>query len=126
VAIADQYSASDGDIFPYFFRAYGLGPVVGKRTWGGVVGIRTLYSGMVDGGYAFAPEFGLYDTQGRWPVENRGVEPDIEVDNLPADVLAGRDPQLERAIAEVMKRIEAEKPRLAPPPPSKDLRNPGP
>ncbi|HSB19584.1 MAG TPA: S41 family peptidase [Anaeromyxobacteraceae bacterium] len=126
VAIADQYSASDGDIFPWFFRTYGLGPVVGKRTWGGVVGIRGLYSGMVDGGYAFVSEFGIYDTQGRWIIENQGVAPDIEVDNLPADVLAGRDPQLDRAIAEVMKRIEAEKPRLAPPPPSRDLRRPGP
>jgi tricorn protease len=126
VAIADQYSASDGDIFPWFFKAYGLGPVIGQRTWGGVVGIRTLSSGMVDGGYAFVSEFGLYDTQGRWQVENHGVDPDIEVDNLPADVLAGRDPQLERAIAEVMKRIEAEKPHLAPTPPSRDLRQPGP
>jgi tricorn protease len=126
VALADQYSASDGDLFPHFFRAYGLGPIVGQRTWGGVVGIRNLASTMVDGGYAFVAEFGLYDTQGRWIVENEGVAPDIEVDNLPAEVLAGRDPQLERAIAEVLKLIEAEKPRLAPPPPSKDLRRPGP
>ncbi len=126
VAIANEYSASDGDIFPHFLRAYGLGPVVGKRTWGGVVGIRDLYSGLVDGGYAFVAEFGIYDTQGRWIIENEGVAPDIEVDNLPADVLAGRDPQLERAIAEALKRIEAEKPRLAPPPPPKDLRRPGP
>ena len=125
VAIADQYSASDGDVFPWFFRAYGLGPIIGKRTWGGVVGIRDLYSGMVDGGYAFVAEFGMYDTEGKWIVENEGVAPDIEVDNLPAEVLAGRDPQLERAIAEVLKRIEAEKPRLAPPPASKDLRRPG-
>jgi tricorn protease len=125
VALANQYSASDGDIFPWFFRAYGLGPIIGQRTWGGTVGIRALESGMVDGGYTFVPEFGIYDLQRRWIAENEGVSPDIEVDNLPAEVLAGRDPQLERAIEEVLKRVEAEKPALPPPPPSKDLRNPG-
>ncbi|MBI5066838.1 MAG: PD40 domain-containing protein [Deltaproteobacteria bacterium] len=124
VALADQFSGSDGDIFPHFFRLYGLGPVIGQRTWGGVVGIRNLASEMVDGGYAFVPEFGMYDTQGRWLVENEGVPPDIEVDNLPKDRAAGRDPQLERAIAEVLRRIEAERPSLAPPPPSKDLTSP--
>jgi tricorn protease len=124
VALADQYSASDGDIFPYFFRAYGLGPIIGKRTWGGVVGIRGLASGMIDGGYTNVPEFGMYDTRSRWIVENEGVAPDIDVDNLPADLAAGRDAQLERAIQEVVKRIEEQKPALAPPPASKDLRNP--
>ncbi|HTP50822.1 MAG TPA: S41 family peptidase [Anaeromyxobacteraceae bacterium] len=124
VAIANQYSASDGDIFPWFFRTYGLGPIVGERTWGGTVGIRSLASGLVDGGYALVPEFGIYDLRGRWVAENDGVAPDIEVDNLPADVLAGKDAQLERAIAEVVKRVEAEKPALPPPPPSKDLRSP--
>jgi len=126
VAIANEYSASDGDIFPWFFRVYGLGPIIGKRTWGGTVGIRFLASGMVDGGYTTIPEFGVYDMRGDWIAENQGVAPDIEVDNLPADVLAGRDPQLERAIAEALKRVEAEKPRLPPRPPSKDLRSPRP
>lgn len=126
VALADQYSASDGDIFPYFFRAYGLGPVIGQRTWGGVVGIRGLYSGMVDGGYSFVAEYGIYDLSGRWVVENQGVAPDIEVDNLPADLAAGRDPQLERGVAEVLKRIAVEKPVRPGPPPSKDLRTPPP
>ena len=126
VAIANQYSASDGDIFPYFFRAYGLGPIVGQRTWGGTVGIRGLSSTMVDGGYTFVPEFGVYDLKRNWIAENEGVSPDIEVDNLPKDVLAGRDAQLERAIAEVLARVEAEKPSLPPAPPSKDLRAPPP
>jgi len=124
VALANQYSASDGDIFPHFFRAYGLGPIIGQRTWGGTVGIRSLASGMVDGGYTFVPEFGIYDMKSRWVAENQGVAPDIEVDNLPVDVLAGRDAQLERAIAEVLKRVAAEKPALPPRPPSKDLRRP--
>ena len=124
--IADQYSASDGDIFPYYFRAYGLGPIIGERTWGGVVGIRGVYSGMVDGGYSFVSEFGIYDLQRRWVVENQGVWPDIEVDDLPADLAAGRDPQLDRAVAEVLKQIAVQKPVRPPPPPSKDLRDPPP
>ena len=126
VALANRYSASDGDIFPTYFRAYGLGPVIGERTWGGVVGIRGLYSGMVDGGYANVAEFGIYDLQGRWIVENEGVPPDIAVDLLPADLAAGRDPQLERGIAEVLKQIAAGYPVRPPPPPSKDLRDPPP
>jgi tricorn protease len=126
VTLADQYSASDGDIFPHYFRAYGLGPVIGKRTWGGVVGIRGLYSGMVDGGYSNVAEFGIYDLSGRWVVENEGVSPDIEVDNLPVDLVAGRDPQLERGVAEVLKQIAAQKPVRPPPPPSRDLRAPRP
>jgi tricorn protease len=123
-ALADQYSASDGDIFPHYFRAYGLGPVIGKRTWGGVVGIRGLYSGMVDGGYSNVAEFGIYDLKGQWMVENEGVAPDIEVDNLPSDLAAGRDPQLERGVAEVLKQIAAQRPARPAPPPSKDLRAP--
>jgi tricorn protease len=125
-AIANQYSASDGDIFPHYFRAYGLGPVIGQRTWGGVVGIRGLYSGMVDGGYSNVAEFGIYDLKSRWIVENEGVAPDLEVDNTPADLAAGRDPQLDRAVAEVLKQIEAQRPVRPPRPPSKDLRSPGP
>ncbi len=124
VALANMYSASDGDIFPYFFRAYGLGPIIGQRTWGGVVGIRGLGAGMVDGGYAFVPEFGMFDLKEHWVVENEGVRPDIEVDNAPAEVLAGRDPQLERAIQEVMARIASEKPSFARTPASRDLRVP--
>jgi tricorn protease len=126
VALANQYSASDGDIFPWFFRVYGLGPIIGERTWGGTVGIRSLASGMVDGGYTFVPEFGLYDLRRQWIAENQGVPPDIEVDNLPADVLAGRDPQLERAIQEVMKRVPTESAPLPAPPPPKDLGHPQP
>ncbi len=126
-AIANQYSASDGDIFPYFFRAYGLGPIVGQRTWGGVVGIRgNAMFNLADGGYAWVAEFGMYDLQRRWIVENEGVAPDIELDRLPADIVAGRDLQLDRAVAEVLKQIEASRPAFPKPPPSKDLRNPEP
>jgi tricorn protease len=79
---------------------------------------------MVDGGYSNVAEFGIYDLAGRWVVENEGVAPDIEVDNRPADLAAGRDPQLERGVAEVLKQIAVQKPVRPPPPPSKDLRRP--
>jgi tricorn protease len=125
VALINAYSASDGDIFPYFFREHGLGPLIGTRTWGGVVGIRGQPN-LVDGGYVFVPEFGTFSLKGEWIIENQGVTPDIEVDNLPADELAGQDAQLERGIAEVLKRLEGWK-RTVPSqdPPSLDLRTPG-
>lgn len=122
VCLVNQYSASDGDLFPHYFRKYGLGPLIGRRTWGGVVGIRG-YGDLVDGGHVTVPEFGHYEADG-WIIENRGVEPDIEVDNLPGDEMAGRDAQLERAIEEILRLIEERKPALPPRPPSKDLRPP--
>ena len=125
--LVNEYAGSDGDIFPYYFREYGLGPIIGTRTWGGVVGIRgDPFFGMVDGGYTYVAEFGLYNLKQRWVVENEGISPDIEVDNLPRDVAAGRDPQLQRAIAEVLRRIEAAKPVRPSSPPSRDLRSPVP
>ncbi len=126
VALISPYSASDGDIFPYFFREYGLGPLIGKRTWGGVVGIRGLGGGMVDGGYTFIPEFATYSLKGEWVLENEGARPDIDVDNLPADEMAGKDAQLERGIQEVLKRIKEHPPVWPPEPKPKDLTNPGP
>jgi len=112
VCLINQYSASDGDIFPYFFRKYGLGPLVGRRTWGGVVGIRG-YSTLVDGGYITRPEFGTFSVDSRWIMENEGVSPDYEVDNLPEDVIAGRDPQLEKAIELIVEKLK-EKPAKLP------------
>ena len=97
VCMINEYSGSDGDIFPYFFRQYGLGKVVGRRTWGGVVGIR-MDKRLVDGGMITMPEFGTYGLSRQWIIENHGVDPDVVVDLLPEDVLAGRDPQLETAI----------------------------
>lgn len=126
VALINEYSASDGDIFPYYFRKYGLGPLIGKRTWGGVVGIRGLGGGMVDGGYTHVPEFGTYNMKSEWVIENRGVDPDIEVDNLPADEMAGKDAQLDRGIEEILKRIQEHPPVWPPEPKSRDLANPVP
>jgi tricorn protease len=104
VAILNENSASDGDIFPYMFRQAGLGPLVGKRSWGGVVGI-TNRGTLIDGGVVNVPEFALTDANGQYVIEGYGVDPDIEVDNDPRSVLTGRDPQLERAVQEVMKKL---------------------
>jgi len=105
--LMDEDSASDGDIFPFYFREAGLGPLIGKRTWGGVVGIAGR-GPLIDGGTVYVPEFSTNDMQGNWIIEGVGVEPDIEVENDPRSVLEGRDPQLERGVEEVMKRIQAD------------------
>lgn len=110
-AILDENSASDGDIFPWQFRNAGLGPLIGKQSWGGVIGI-TSHGPVIDGGSVNVPEFGFLDVNGEWVIEGEGVAPDIEVENDPASVIAGEDPQLERAIDEVMKQIEADPPRF--------------
>ncbi len=105
VALLDQNSASDGDIFPHMFRESGLGPLIGKRSWGGVVGIQNR-GPLIDGGAIFVPGSGLANVKGEWIIEGYGVDPDIEVDNDPKSEIEGRDPQLERGIAEVMARLK--------------------
>ncbi|UCG87872.1 MAG: PD40 domain-containing protein [Gemmatimonadota bacterium] len=122
VAILNETSASDGDIFPAMFRQAGLGPLIGKRSWGGVIGI-TGYGPLIDGGGVNVPQFGWADAEGQWAIENYGVEPDITVENDPASVLAGGDPQLERAIEEVLRRM-AEDPRQLPPRPVAPVKRP--
>jgi tricorn protease len=98
VALIDEYSASDGDIFAYRFKKSGLGPVIGKRSWGGVVGIRGSLP-IVDGGILNRPEFARYDIDGKdWQIEGHGVDPDIVVDNDPASEFKGLDQQLDKAI----------------------------
>jgi tricorn protease len=116
VCVTNEYAASDGDIFTYYFKKYKLGPVVGMRTWGGVRGIRG-YMPLIDGGYITRPEFAVYGLDSQWVIENRGVEPDIVVDNPPDLVMKGRDPQLEKAIELVMKAI-TEQPKKLPPRPA--------
>jgi tricorn protease len=106
VAILNENSASDGDIFPYMFRESGLGLLIGKRSWGGVVGINNRGT-LIDGGTVNVPESALANPQGQYVIEGYGVDPDIEVDNDPKSVIAGRDPQLERAVQEVMKKLTA-------------------
>jgi tricorn protease len=105
VSILDANSASDGDIFPAMFKHAGLGPLVGKRSWGGVVGISGR-GPLIDGGSISVPESGFASANGEWIIEGYGVDPDIEVDNDPKSVIKGKDPQLERAVAELMKQIQ--------------------
>jgi tricorn protease len=105
VALLDENSASDGDIFPSMFREAGLGPLIGKRSWGGVVGI-TNRGQLIDGGVVNVPESGLANKNGQWIIEGYGVDPDIEVDNDPVSLINGKDPQLERAIVEVMAKLK--------------------
>src|SRR5881392_1135563 len=99
--LMNEFSASDGDLFPFRFRQHKLGKLIGKRSWGGVVGIRGSLP-LLDGGYLNRPEFSRYDVEGtQWIIEGHGVDPDIVVDNDPAREYAGTDEQLERAIREV-------------------------
>jgi tricorn protease len=111
VCLINETSASDGDIFPAAFRQAGLGPLIGMRTWGGVIGI-SGYGPLIDGGDVSVPQFGTNDVDGSWIIENHGVDPDIEVQNTPKSVIEGRDLQLERAVQEVMALIEADPRRL--------------
>jgi tricorn protease len=111
VALINETSASDGDIFPNYFRKAGLGPLIGKRTWGGVVGISGR-GPLLDGAQVFVPLNATNDENGDYIIEGIGVVPDIEVENDPASVIAGRDPQLERAIAEVQKAMAAKPMKL--------------
>jgi len=113
--LINETSASDGDIFPYMFKQAGLGPLIGKRTWGGVVGISGR-GPLLDGGEVFVPEFATASVDGKYVIEGHGVDPDIEVENDPASVIDGRDPQLERAIAEIEKAMKAN-PKVLPPRP---------
>ncbi|MBK9966459.1 MAG: PD40 domain-containing protein [Holophagales bacterium] len=97
VMLANQMSGSGGDALPWLFRKAKLGPIVGKRTWGGLVGIGG-YPALIDGGSVTAPRWGLYGTEGEWEVENVGIAPDVEVEEDPALVRQGKEPQLERAV----------------------------
>jgi tricorn protease len=123
VALMDEFSASDGDIFPYRFKTLGLGKLIGKRTWGGVVGIRDPLP-LTDGGNLFKPEFAPYSKEGKdWIIEGRGVDPDIFVDNDPAKEFRGEDQQLDRAIQEMQDELKTKRYDLPPIPPYPD-RNP--
>ena len=106
VILIDQYSASDGDLFPYQFKAMNIGKAIGLRTWGGVVGIRGSLP-FIDGGTLSKPEFAHFDAQGKeFIIEGRGVEPDIRVDNDPAKEYAGEDEQLNKAIEVVLDELK--------------------
>jgi tricorn protease len=119
VLLVDQYSASDGDLFAYQFKKYKIGKVVGRRTWGGVVGIRGSLP-FIDGGALRKPEFAPFSTEGKWIIEGHGVDPDIVVDNDPAKEYEGIDQQLNKAIEVIMDELKDYKePPAIPPFPDK-------
>ena len=106
VMIINEMAGSGGDLMPYMFKRRKLGLLVGKRTWGGLVHTADTPT-FVDGGSMIAPRGGFFTRDNKWAVENEGVAPDIDVENLPKDVIAGRDPQLERAVDEAMRLLKA-------------------
>jgi tricorn protease len=122
--LINQFAGSDGDIFPAVFRVADLGPLIGTRTWGGVIGIRADKP-FEDLGLSTQPEFAWWWDEGGWTIENEGVTPDIKVDITPSDRIAGRDPQLDRAIQYLKGRLE-ENPMELPKAPPYPVRAPGP
>ncbi|MER6910932.1 PDZ domain-containing protein [Streptomyces sp. NPDC000594] len=116
VAVANEFSGSDGDIVNAAIKALGIGPVVGARTWGGVVGIDSRYS-LVDGTSVTQPKYAFWLEGYGWGVENHGVDPDVEVIPTPQDYAAGRDPQLDKAIELALESLAAEPARTPPPAP---------
>jgi len=105
VMIINESAGSGGDALPYMFRQRKIGPLVGTRTWGGLVGT-TGTPGTIDGGGVTAPNLAFYDLDGRWAVENEGIAPDIRVEYSAAEVIKGHDPQLERAVQEALRLLE--------------------
>jgi tricorn protease len=118
VMVINERAGSGGDAMPWMFKNNKLGPLVGTRTWGGLVGI-SGYPTLMDGGRVTAASFGVMDTKGRWAVENVGVAPDYEVIEKPKDIIEGRDPQLEKAVSVALKllnkRGKTKKPEYYPP-----------
>ncbi len=123
VMLINGWSGSGGDAFPDYFRKRGLGPLIGERTWGGLIGISGAPA-LIDGGSVSVPTFRMYDPDGTWFPEGHGVDPDIPVVDDPSQLARGIDPQLERAIQEILRKLE-EKPVIAPVrPPYEDRRAP--
>jgi len=110
VMLINGWSGSGGDAFPYYFRKTGLGPLVGTRTWGGLIGISGNPQ-LIDGGSVTAPTFGFWNTEGKWDVEGYGVDPDYRIENAPHEMVAGRDPQLEKAIEVILGMLEKQPPK---------------
>lgn len=117
VCLVNELSASDGDLFPYQFKILGLGKVIGRRTWGGVIGIRGSLP-FLDGGYLMKPEFANFGADGNWILEGEGLTPDIDVDNDPALEYQGIDQQLDKAIEVILEAMKSNtKPQVPKVPP---------
>jgi tricorn protease len=110
VMIINQFAGSGGDAMPWYFRKQKVGPLVGVKTWGGLVGIGG-YPELMDGGVVMAPRMAIYGLEGQWEVENVGISPDIEVEMDPKMVREGHDPQLERAVKVAMELLEKNPPK---------------
>lgn len=109
VMITNEFAGSGGDAMPWYFRKAEIGPLIGTRTWGGLVGIYD-YPQLIDGGGVTAPRVAIYGLKGDWEVENRGISPDFEVEMDPAQVRQGHDPQLEKAVEVVLERLKKSPP----------------
>jgi tricorn protease len=119
VMIINEMAGSGGDLMPYMFKRRKIGPLIGKRTWGGLVHTADTPP-FIDGGSMIAPRGGFFTRDGKWAVENEGVGPDIDIENWPKEVIAGRDPQLERAVQEAMRMLKerpVDRSAKEPPPP---------
>jgi tricorn protease len=105
VMIVNEFAGSGGDAMPWYFRRAKIGPLVGERTWGGLIGIYD-YPQLIDGGFITAPRMAFWSPEGEWDVENHGVAPDVEIDLDPQAVRAGHDPQLEKAVQIVLDELK--------------------
>ena len=114
--IINEFAGSGGDAMPWYFRKANVGPLVGMRTWGGLVGIGN-YPTLMDGGTVTAPRWAIYGLKGEWEVENHGIAPDVEVDLDPKLVREGHDPQLEKAVDVVMELLKKNPAEKYPKPP---------
>ena len=117
VMLINERAGSGGDLLPYLFHEMKIGPLVGTKTWGGLVGTWDTPP-FVDGGRMVAPRGGFYDVNGQWAVEGVGIPPDIAVEQTPADVIKGKDPQLERAVQEALNLLKTQAVELKPEPPA--------
>jgi tricorn protease len=122
VMLVNEYSGSGGDYMPYMFRRAGVGPLIGKRTWGGLVGIGG-YPQLIDGGSVTAPHFAFYTPEGKWEIENRGVAPDIEIEFDPKAWREGRDIQLEKAVEILLAELKKSPPKQPKRPPYPNYHN---
>jgi tricorn protease len=104
--LTNRYAGSGGDELPYEFRLNNMGPIIGTRTWGGLVGV-SMFIDLIDGGGLTAPDYRIYNTKGEWVVENRGIEPDIVIDVNSEQMAKGYDNQLMKAVEVLMQKIEA-------------------
>jgi tricorn protease len=119
--LTNRQAGSGGDMLPAEFQLKKMGPVIGTRTWGGLVGV-SMFTPLIDGGNITAPDYRVYSTEGKWVIENEGVQPDIVVDLDPAEMQRGHDAQLMKAVDYLMEKIRSAPPQKPPRPPAQTTR----